>query len=101
MPAWEALGRSHERIMPGRTGPCHRPPVRSARILHRLVRTPPRPVFILGSVTSTSPAPISPAGAPAAGRRVAVIEDEQSIAAAIATRLRSEGYEVEIAGDGP
>jgi len=30
-----------------------------------------------------------------------VIEDEESIAAAIATRLRSEGYEVEIAGDGP
>jgi len=52
-------------------------------------------------VTSTSPAPISPAGARAAGRRVAVIEDEESIAAAIATRLRSEGYEVEIAGDGP
>jgi DNA-binding response OmpR family regulator len=44
---------------------------------------------------------MSPAGATAAGRRVAVIEDEQSIAAAIATRLRSEGYEVEIAGDGP
>ena len=65
------------------------------------MRTPPRPVFILGGVTSTSPAPTSPAGAPAAGRRVAVIEDEQSIAAAIATRLRSEGYEVEIAGDGP
>jgi len=39
--------------------------------------------------------------APAAGRRIAVIEDEASIAAAIATRLRSEGYEVEIAGDGP
>ena len=30
-----------------------------------------------------------------------MIEDEESIAAAIATRLRSEGYEVEIAGDGP
>jgi len=33
--------------------------------------------------------------------RIAVIEDEESIASAIATRLRSEGYEVEIAGDGP
>ncbi|MDQ1511355.1 MAG: hypothetical protein QOG50_3199 [Actinomycetota bacterium] len=65
------------------------------------MRTPPRPVLILGGVTSTSPAPTSRAGAPAAGRRVAVIEDEESIAAAIATRLRSEGYEVEIAGDGP
>ena len=30
-----------------------------------------------------------------------MIEDEASIASAIATRLRSEGYEVEIAGDGP
>ena len=30
-----------------------------------------------------------------------MIEDEESIAAAIATRLRSEGYEVEIACDGP
>ena len=65
------------------------------------MRTPPRPVFILGGVTSTSPATTGSAGAPAAGRRVAVIEDEESIAAAIATRLRSEGYEVEIAGDGP
>jgi DNA-binding response OmpR family regulator len=44
---------------------------------------------------------MSPASVPAAGRRIAVIEDEESIAAAIATRLRSEGYEVEIAGDGP
>jgi len=39
--------------------------------------------------------------APTAPRRIAVIEDEESIASAIATRLRSEGYEVEIAGDGP
>jgi DNA-binding response OmpR family regulator len=39
--------------------------------------------------------------APSGGRRIAVIEDEGSIAAAIATRLRSEGYDVEIAGDGP
>jgi len=44
----------------------------------------------------TPPTPIRPAG-----RRIAVIEDEASIAAAIATRLRSEGYEVEIAADGP
>ena len=39
--------------------------------------------------------------APQTARRIAVIEDEESIASAIATRLRSEGYEVEIAGDGP
>jgi DNA-binding response OmpR family regulator len=51
---------------------------------------------------SEAPAmPSRPAAVPAGGRRIAVIEDEQSIASAIATRLRSEGYEVEIAFDGP
>ncbi len=34
-------------------------------------------------------------------RSVAVIEDEESIAHAIAARLRSEGYDVQIACDGP
>ena len=34
-------------------------------------------------------------------RRIAVIEDEPTIAGAVAARLRSEGFEVEIAGDGP
>src|SRR2546423_6210035 len=37
-------------------------------------------------------------------RRVAtvvVIEDEEPIAAAVAARLRSEGFEVEVAADGP
>jgi DNA-binding response OmpR family regulator len=34
-------------------------------------------------------------------RTVVVIEDEQSIAHAVAARLQSEGYGVEIAGDGP
>jgi DNA-binding response OmpR family regulator len=34
-------------------------------------------------------------------RTVVVIEDEQPIAQAVAARLRSEGYEVEIAADGP
>ena len=33
-------------------------------------------------------------------RRIAVIEDEASIAASVAARLRAEGFEVEIAGDG-
>jgi DNA-binding response OmpR family regulator len=32
---------------------------------------------------------------------VVVIEDEAAIAAAVATRLRSEGFAVEVAGDGP
>jgi DNA-binding response OmpR family regulator len=34
-------------------------------------------------------------------RRIAVIEDERTIASAVADRLRAEGFEVEIAGDGP
>jgi DNA-binding response OmpR family regulator len=36
-----------------------------------------------------------------ARRTVAVIEDEVAIAEAIAARLRSEGYDVEVAHDGP
>ena len=54
------------------------------------------------AVSNTSQAArVDPSAGPSVGRRIAVIEDESSIAAAIATRLRSEGYEVEIAGDGP
>lgn len=34
-------------------------------------------------------------------RRVLVVEDEQTIAEAVAARLRAEGFAVEIAGDGP
>ncbi|GAA3384427.1 response regulator transcription factor [Cryptosporangium minutisporangium] len=34
-------------------------------------------------------------------RRVLVVEDEQTIAESIATRLRAEGFSVELAGDGP
>ncbi|WP_051571195.1 response regulator transcription factor [Cryptosporangium arvum] len=34
-------------------------------------------------------------------RRVLVVEDEQTIAESIATRLRAEGFVVELAGDGP
>jgi DNA-binding response OmpR family regulator len=39
--------------------------------------------------------------APSRPRTIAVIEDEASIASAVAARLRSEGYRVEVAGDGP
>jgi DNA-binding response OmpR family regulator len=38
--------------------------------------------------------------APPRPRTIAVIEDEASIASAVAARLRSEGYEVEVAADG-
>ena len=34
-------------------------------------------------------------------RRIVVVEDEAPIASAIAARLRSEGFEVEVAADGP
>ncbi|MFI1196955.1 response regulator transcription factor [Micromonospora sp. NPDC020750] len=34
-------------------------------------------------------------------RRVLVVEDERTIAESVATRLRAEGFTVEIAGDGP
>jgi DNA-binding response OmpR family regulator len=34
-------------------------------------------------------------------RRVLVVEDERTIAEAVAARLRAEGFTVEIAGDGP
>lgn len=34
-------------------------------------------------------------------RRIAVIEDEATIAQSVAARLRAEGFEVEVAGDGP
>jgi DNA-binding response OmpR family regulator len=34
-------------------------------------------------------------------RRIAVIEDEATIAASVAARLRAEGFEVEVAADGP
>ena len=50
------------------------------------MRTPTQRVRILESVTLA---------------QILVIEDEQSIADAVAARLRSEGYAVEVAGDGP
>jgi DNA-binding response OmpR family regulator len=34
-------------------------------------------------------------------KRIAVIEDEETIASAVAARLRTEGFEVEVAHDGP
>src|SRR4051812_42369690 len=41
------------------------------------------------------------AAAPALPRTILVVEDEASIAEAVATRLRSEGFSVSIAADGP
>lgn len=36
-----------------------------------------------------------------AQRTIAIVEDEEAIASAVATRLRKEGFRVETAGDGP
>src|SRR5436190_10114130 len=44
---------------------------------------------------------MSLAALPAHTRSILVIEDEAPIAEAVAARLRSEGFAVEIAGDGP
>ncbi|BCJ53353.1 DNA-binding response regulator [Actinoplanes sp. NBRC 14428] len=44
-------------------------------------------------------APQAGAGAPA--RRVLVVEDERTIAEAVAARLRAEGFDVHLAADGP
>jgi DNA-binding response OmpR family regulator len=35
------------------------------------------------------------------GHRIVVVEDEPALAEAVAARLRSEGYTVDVAGDGP
>jgi DNA-binding response OmpR family regulator len=50
------------------------------------------------SLPAAQPAPAAP---PHPARTILVIEDEASIAAAVAARLRSEGFTVEVAGDGP
>jgi DNA-binding response OmpR family regulator len=44
---------------------------------------------------------VPPDVAPIGTRTVLVIEDEATIAQAVAARLRSEGFAVEVAGDGP
>ncbi|WP_432548454.1 response regulator transcription factor [Kineococcus sp. SYSU DK004] len=51
--------------------------------------------------TGSTPAPARGAGEPAAGRTAVVVEDEPTIADAVARRLRAEGYVVETAADGP
>ena len=51
----------------------------------------------MGPVPATA-LPVTPA--PTQTRTILVIEDEETIAEAVAARLRSEGYAVEIVGDG-
>jgi DNA-binding response OmpR family regulator len=54
-------------------------------------------LFILVGMTATAPSALSAAGP----RTILVVEDEASIAEAVATRLRSEGFVVHLAADGP
>jgi DNA-binding response OmpR family regulator len=51
----------------------------------------------MGRVPVTAPPALPSTGT----RTILVIEDEATIAQAVAARLRSEGYAVEVAGDGP
>ena len=59
--------------------------LRPAPNLHAVGRTPPHPVRIVTIMART----------------VVVVEDEEPIASAVAARLRSEGFAVEVATDGP
>ena len=68
----------------------------SAQFLHRPGALGSDEVFILVAVT-----PVEASTRPLPASRILVIEDERSIASAIAARLRSEGYAVETAFDGP
>jgi DNA-binding response OmpR family regulator len=54
---------------------------------------------VSGSLVSVAPRP--PGAAETATRSILVIEDEATIAQSVADRLRSEGFAVEIAVDGP
>src|SRR5215211_6032331 len=69
-----------------------------SRHLHR-ISTPLARLPETGSLSWRAMPPAPAAAAPA--RTIVVIEDEASIAAAVAARLRSEGFVVEIATDGP
>ena len=84
--------------MAGRSRRRHdgRGPDRVSTDLHR-ISTPPARHPQTGSLCSV---PMS-AMAPALPRTILVIEDEAPIADAVAARLRTEGFAVEIAADGP
>src|SRR2546429_7507983 len=68
------------------------------RHLHR-ISTPLARLRETRSLSCRAMPPAPAATAPA--RTIVVVEDEASIASAVAARLRSEGFVVEIAGDGP
>jgi hypothetical protein len=66
--------------------------------LHRIL-TPPAGLLQTGSLSWAGMHPR--AAAPAPARTILVIEDEAPIASAVAARLRSEGFAIEVAADGP
>src|SRR5688500_19397903 len=78
--------------MPGRHRERSRP---SGREPHRIFTVPPhryrRPTPIVKPVTSGG----------SGTRRVLVVDDEPTIAASVAARLRAEGFLVDVAHDGP
>src|SRR5215471_4471342 len=63
------------------------------------ISTRPARLRETGSLSWRAMPPAPATGSPA--RTIVVIEDEVSIASAVAARLRSEGFTVEIATDGP
>jgi DNA-binding response OmpR family regulator len=56
---------------------------------------------VSGSLVSVAPRPPKDEGTLTSARSILVIEDEATIAQSVAARLRSEGFGVEIAVDGP
>src|SRR5262245_44932943 len=77
--------------------PAETAPRRTRARLHRICTLPVRLLrtgsLVLGPMCP--PGPVSPT------RTILVVEDEPPIAEAVATRLRSEGFEVTLAFDGP
>jgi DNA-binding response OmpR family regulator len=63
------------------------------------ISTPPARLRETGSLSWRAMSPAPAAASPA--RTIVVIEDEVSIASAVAARLRSEGFTVDVATDGP
>ncbi len=53
-----------------------------------------------GAAPADGPGALGVSGAATAARRILVVEDESSLAVTLSDRLTSEGYEVELAGDG-
>ena len=88
---------------------CHEPSGRDARIARadQLGVAPKRRTPVTAADTTARPegtragTKVTLAASVAPARTILVVEDEAPIADAVAARLRSEGYQVEIATDGP